>query len=135
MRRIMYYQPHIFRLIQREAPSSSGANSSSSLIMSYRLTVPRRFYTRVMLKLESMHVLKVSIKIHKCLMPLLTSMLVHPGYNISIIAYGQTGSGKTYTVFGPGLLFTMNEADFGLVPRAVRHIFYKKKVIFLFPDK
>lgn len=49
------------------------------------------------------------------------------GYNISIIAYGQTGSGKTYTVFGPGLLFAMNEADFGLVPRAVRHIFYKKK--------
>ena len=54
------------------------------------------------------------------------------GYNISIIAYGQTGSGKTYTVFGPGLLFAMNEADFGLVPRAVRHIFYKKKVNFLF---
>jgi len=49
------------------------------------------------------------------------------GYNISIIAYGQTGSGKSYTVFGPGLLFAMNEADFGLVPRAVRHIFYKKK--------
>ena len=50
------------------------------------------------------------------------------GYNISIIAYGQTGSGKTYTIFGPGLLYAMNEADFGMVPRSVRHIFYKKKV-------
>ena len=57
-------------------------------------------------------------------------LLLYVGYNISIIAYGQTGAGKTYTVFGPGLLYAMNEADFGLVPRAVRHIFGKKKVIF-----
>ena len=45
-----------------------------------------------------------------------------------MIVYGQTGAGKTYTVFGPGLLYTMNEADFGMVPRAVRHIFCKLKV-------
>lgn len=47
---------------------------------------------------------------------------------MSVIAYGQTGSGKTFTVFGPGLLYAMNESDFGILPRAVRHLFYKAEV-------
>ncbi len=50
------------------------------------------------------------------------------GFNITVIAYGQTGSGKTFTIFGPGLLYTMNESDFGMVPRTVRYLFYKAKV-------
>lgn len=50
------------------------------------------------------------------------------GYNVSIVAYGQSGAGKTYTIFGPGLLFTMNESNFGVVPRALRHIFQKIQV-------
>ncbi|EFX80055.1 hypothetical protein DAPPUDRAFT_319054 [Daphnia pulex] len=49
------------------------------------------------------------------------------GFNITVIAYGQTGSGKTFTIFGPGLLYTMNESDFGMVPRTVRNLFYKAK--------
>ena len=57
---------------------------------------------------------------------------IYTGFNITVIAYGQTGSGKTFTVFGPGLLYTMNESDFGLVPRTVRHLFYKAKVLIYF---
>merc|ERR1719272_1252743 len=41
------------------------------------------------------------------------------GYNGTIIAYGQTGSGKTHSVIGA----VDDEAEAGLLPRAVRHIF------------
>lgn len=50
------------------------------------------------------------------------------GFNVSVVAFGQLGSGKTYTIFGPGLLYAMNEADFGVVPRTARRIFHKAKV-------
>eukprot|EP01061_Rhynchopus_euleeides_P047633 TRINITY_DN965_c0_g1_i1.p1 TRINITY_DN965_c0_g1~~TRINITY_DN965_c0_g1_i1.p1 ORF type:complete len:516 (+),score=268.84 TRINITY_DN965_c0_g1_i1:105-1550(+) len=43
------------------------------------------------------------------------------GYKVCIFAYGQTGSGKTYTMEGadPG----RNNAESGMIPRAVRQIF------------
>ncbi len=59
---------------------------------------------------------------------LTSSCMALEGFNITVIAYGQTGSGKTFTIFGPGLLYTMNESDFGMVPRTVRNLFYKAKV-------
>ena len=133
---IMYCLPRIFMSTRHEAISSSGANSFFSLITCCRSIVLRRFCIKDMLNLLLMLVLKVlwSLSHYHYWIQLLTSVHLHLGYNISIIAYGQTGSGKSYTVFGPGLLFAMNEADFGLVPRAVRHIFYKKKVKCLFSD-
>jgi len=59
------------------------------------------------------------------------------GYNSTIFAYGQTGSGKTYTMFGPhwednqaALMMQTSEGEFledtskyGLIPRAIEHIF------------
>lgn len=38
------------------------------------------------------------------------------GYNSTIFAYGQTGAGKTHTMMG-------TEAQPGIIPRAIRHIF------------
>lgn len=38
------------------------------------------------------------------------------GYNGTVFAYGQTGSGKTYTMSG-------NEAEQGVIPRAVHQVF------------
>ena len=38
------------------------------------------------------------------------------GYNSTIFAYGQTGAGKTHTMMG-------TEAEPGIIPRAIRHIF------------
>lgn len=44
------------------------------------------------------------------------------GYNATIIAYGQTGTGKTFSVFGGE-----KDADKGLVPRLLQHIFKSLK--------
>ena len=41
------------------------------------------------------------------------------GYNGTLLAYGQTGSGKTHSVIGS----VDSDAEAGLLPRAVRHIF------------
>ena len=41
------------------------------------------------------------------------------GYNATLLAYGQTGSGKTHSVMGQ----LNNEAELGLLPRAVRQVF------------
>jgi hypothetical protein len=38
------------------------------------------------------------------------------GYNSTIFAYGQTGAGKTHTMMG-------TQAEPGIIPRAIRHIF------------
>ncbi len=42
------------------------------------------------------------------------------GYNATLLAYGQTGSGKTHSVMGA---LGGDEAELGLLPRAVRAIF------------
>ncbi|XP_053384729.1 kinesin-like protein KIF21A [Mercenaria mercenaria] len=44
------------------------------------------------------------------------------GYNATVFAYGQTGSGKTYTM-GTGFDVNIPEAEIGIVPRAVDHLF------------
>ncbi|XP_028304734.1 kinesin-like protein KIF21A isoform X2 [Gouania willdenowi] len=44
------------------------------------------------------------------------------GYNATIFAYGQTGSGKTYTM-GTGFDVNIGEAELGIIPRAVYHLF------------
>ncbi|XP_050076489.1 kinesin-like protein KIF21B isoform X2 [Anopheles maculipalpis] len=44
------------------------------------------------------------------------------GYNATVLAYGQTGSGKTYTM-GTGFERALPEAQEGIIPRAVRHLF------------
>lgn len=44
------------------------------------------------------------------------------GYNATVLAYGQTGSGKTYTM-GTGFDRDLYEAQEGIIPRAVRHLF------------
>ncbi|XP_052893496.1 kinesin-like protein KIF21B isoform X2 [Anopheles moucheti] len=44
------------------------------------------------------------------------------GYNATVLAYGQTGSGKTYTM-GTGFERAVPEAQEGIIPRAVRHLF------------
>ena len=51
--------------------------------------------------------------------------LVLDGYDLTVAAYGQSGSGKTHTLLGSDLPFAMNEADFGLVARVVRDLFYR----------
>ena len=38
------------------------------------------------------------------------------GFNCSLLAYGQTGAGKTYTMEG-------NADNYGLIPKAINHIF------------
>ena len=43
------------------------------------------------------------------------------GFNGCIMAYGQTGTGKTFTMIGD----LSNELDFGIIPRALRHIFHR----------
>ncbi|XP_043227018.1 kinesin-like protein KIF18B [Amphibalanus amphitrite] len=45
------------------------------------------------------------------------------GYNVAVVTFGQTGSGKTFTLVGPDATFAMSEAEFGVLPRAVRHVF------------
>ncbi|KAI0080229.1 kinesin-domain-containing protein [Panus rudis PR-1116 ss-1] len=40
------------------------------------------------------------------------------GYNVCVFAYGQTGSGKSFTMEGGS-----NEADAGMIPRAVEQVF------------
>ena len=50
------------------------------------------------------------------------------GYNVAVVTFGQTGSGKTYTLVGPDATFAMSEAEFGVLPRAVRHVFAALKV-------
>ncbi|TNN00128.1 hypothetical protein fugu_011374 [Takifugu bimaculatus] len=44
------------------------------------------------------------------------------GYNATVFAYGQTGSGKTYTM-GTGFDVNIADAELGIVPRAVHHLF------------
>jgi len=44
------------------------------------------------------------------------------GYNATVLAYGQTGSGKTFTM-GTGFERDLNDAQVGIIPRAVDHIF------------
>ncbi|EKG01704.1 kinesin heavy chain, putative [Trypanosoma cruzi] len=55
------------------------------------------------------------------------------GYNGTLLVYGQTGAGKTHTMFGlhsplseesGSLRFNMHENAAGIVPRAVRQLFY-----------
>jgi len=99
------------------------------------LIVPNRQYSKDMSSQLSMLVLMVCkiIEENNCKPTAYTSnIILHgigmSGFNITVIAYGQTGSGKTFTIFGPGLLYTMNESDFGMVPRTVRNLFYKAKV-------
>jgi Kinesin motor domain len=57
--------------------------------------------------------------------PLLTSVL--KGYNACIFAYGQTSAGKSHTMLGPGggsqAFDKGNKSEWGLIPRAVEHIF------------
>ena len=47
---------------------------------------------------------------------------------MAIVTFGQTGSGKTFTLVGPDATFAMSEAEFGVLPRAVRHVFAALKV-------
>eukprot|EP01025_Chloroclados_australasicus_P019901 TRINITY_DN20933_c0_g1_i2.p1 TRINITY_DN20933_c0_g1~~TRINITY_DN20933_c0_g1_i2.p1 ORF type:complete len:926 (+),score=77.13 TRINITY_DN20933_c0_g1_i2:189-2966(+) len=46
------------------------------------------------------------------------------GYNGTIMAYGQTGSGKTYTMTGPENVSLTDAQMQGVMPRAMREIFY-----------
>uniref|UniRef100_A0AAG5DUG3 Kinesin motor domain-containing protein n=1 Tax=Anopheles atroparvus TaxID=41427 RepID=A0AAG5DUG3_ANOAO len=58
---------------------------------------------------------------NKCIEKLVDGAL--QGYNATVLAYGQTGSGKTYTMgtgFDPS---EAQEAQEGIIPRAVRHLF------------
>ncbi|XP_033108904.1 kinesin-like protein KIF27 [Anneissia japonica] len=48
------------------------------------------------------------------------------GYNATVFAYGQTGSGKTFTVGGGNYINITND-EYGIIPRAVQHIFNKIK--------
>jgi len=45
------------------------------------------------------------------------------GINGTIFAYGQVGSGKTYSLLGPEPLSKTKPNEFGILPRAVQHIF------------
>lgn len=45
---------------------------------------------------------------------------VMEGFNGTVFAYGQTSSGKTHTMLGPNV---MDEAERGMIPRMVSHIF------------
>ena len=45
------------------------------------------------------------------------------GYNATILAYGQTGSGKTYTMGTSDAFRSMPREQWGIVPRAIEHIF------------
>ncbi len=47
------------------------------------------------------------------------------GFNATVLAYGQTGSGKTHSMMGS---LTGDEEDEGIIPRAVKHIFYHLKL-------
>ncbi|XP_058809269.1 chromosome-associated kinesin KIF4A [Phymastichus coffea] len=45
---------------------------------------------------------------------------IFEGYNVTILAYGQTGSGKTFSM---GTNYNENDANCGIIPRAVNDIF------------
>uniref|UniRef100_A0ABD2VXV7 Kinesin motor domain-containing protein n=1 Tax=Trichogramma kaykai TaxID=54128 RepID=A0ABD2VXV7_9HYME len=45
---------------------------------------------------------------------------IFEGYNVTILAYGQTGSGKTFSM---GTNYNENDANCGIIPRAVHDIF------------
>jgi predicted nuclease with TOPRIM domain len=53
------------------------------------------------------------------------------GYNATVLAYGQTGSGKTHTIMGPSTSITTamlepeGRQQAGVIPRAIRSIFYQ----------
>ncbi|XP_064634767.1 kinesin-like protein KIF27 isoform X2 [Lineus longissimus] len=55
-----------------------------------------------------------------CFKPLIAGCF--EGYNCTVFAYGQTGSGKTYTI-GGGNIADLTEDEFGILPRAIKHIF------------
>ncbi|CAG5123649.1 unnamed protein product, partial [Candidula unifasciata] len=55
-----------------------------------------------------------------CVEPLVVSLF--DGYNATVFAYGQTGSGKTYTI-GGGDITTLTEEEYGIIPRAITHMF------------
>ncbi|CAH1786333.1 unnamed protein product [Owenia fusiformis] len=57
---------------------------------------------------------------NKCVEPLVRSCF--EGYNATVFAYGQTGSGKTFTI-GGGNIASLVEQEFGIIPRAIQHIF------------
>ncbi|XP_035825943.1 kinesin-like protein KIF27 isoform X2 [Aplysia californica] len=57
-----------------------------------------------------------------CVKPLVHSLF--DGYNATVFAYGQTGSGKTYTI-GGGDITTLTEEEYGIIPRALVHMFQK----------
>ena len=48
---------------------------------------------------------------------------VMEGFNGTVFAYGQTSSGKTHTMLGPGVGNFDDEAERGMIPRMVSHIF------------
>lgn len=131
----MFSQHHIFKLIHPMELLFWETIGYFIWIMFFLLIVLNRQYLKDMLSQLSMLVLKVHLLnyfIENIVVQLLTiltsSCMALEGFNITVIAYGQTGSGKTFTIFGPGLLYTMNESDFGMVPRTVRNLFYKAKV-------
>ncbi|CAG0891389.1 unnamed protein product, partial [Cyprideis torosa] len=54
--------------------------------------------------------------------PLIEAFL--EGENVSVVAMGPPGGGKSYSLFGPDISPARNEADFGLLPRALRQVFH-----------
>lgn len=124
----MFYPRLTSKWTQPKGPSFWETIVSFIWITCYHLIVLNRLSSRATLSQLSMLALMVSdINLYpNQLFPNSCSCKI--GFNITVIAYGQTGSGKTFTIFGPGLLYTMNESDFGMVPRTVRNLFYKAKV-------
>ena len=59
------------------------------------------------------------MQIYEEVQHLITSFL--DGHDVCIFSYGQTGSGKTYTM-GSDSLNSENEANKGIIPRAVKQI-------------
>ena len=49
--------------------------------------------------------------------------LIFDGFDFFVITYGGRSSGKSFTLFGPDHGPLRSEADFGILPRFVRHIF------------
>jgi len=55
--------------------------------------------------------------------PLMDQLL--EGYDTSVVMYGNSNTGKTHTLFGPGVHCVYSEAEYGIIPRATRHIYGK----------
>ena len=75
------------------------------------------------------HVLPESITqedvFSKVLLPF--SPCIFDGYDLFVITYGGKSTGKSYTLFGPDPDPLRSEADLGLLPRFLHHIFGKIK--------